>query len=252
MSTKSIKPAPVYFIGGGKGGVGKSIVSMALTDHLRRRGVETVLVETDTSNPDVFKPYQHVCHVPMLNLDEHRGWTELSNLLEDYPQFTFVINSAARADNAIAEHGTKLDQAIVALGRKLTTFWVMNRQKDSIMLLKAFMKSVTNGDLHVVLNEYHGTSAKFFQWNKSEERGIVEAAGGKTLVFPELGDLVCDVLNDSRCPFEIAIGKKPPVPIDDAKWDAKAEKVGRIPIGNRIEIETWLSRCDAMFREVIE
>jgi cellulose biosynthesis protein BcsQ len=44
----------LYFIGGSKGGVGKSILSMILADFLtqcRRRKI--ILVESDTSNPDV-------------------------------------------------------------------------------------------------------------------------------------------------------------------------------------------------------
>ena len=46
---------PIYIVGGSKGGVGKSIVALALVDHLKRRNANIVLVETDTSNPDVMK-----------------------------------------------------------------------------------------------------------------------------------------------------------------------------------------------------
>src|SRR5665811_2094172 len=41
----------IYWVGGGKGGVGKSMVSMALLDYLVARGVSTMLIESDTSNP---------------------------------------------------------------------------------------------------------------------------------------------------------------------------------------------------------
>ena len=46
---------PIYMIGGSKGGVGKSFVTLALVDYLRRSDLHVVLVETDTSNPDVLK-----------------------------------------------------------------------------------------------------------------------------------------------------------------------------------------------------
>jgi MinD superfamily P-loop ATPase len=45
----------IYWVGGGKGGVGKSMVSMALLDYLLSKGVPALLVESDTSNPDVYK-----------------------------------------------------------------------------------------------------------------------------------------------------------------------------------------------------
>ncbi len=39
---------PIYLVGGSKGGVGKSIVALALADHLQRRNANLVVVETDT------------------------------------------------------------------------------------------------------------------------------------------------------------------------------------------------------------
>ncbi len=53
--------APIYYIGGSKGGVGKSIVAFAFIDYLIGKGIKVLLVETDNSNPDVYKthyPYE--------------------------------------------------------------------------------------------------------------------------------------------------------------------------------------------------
>ena len=50
----------IYLIGGSKGGVGKSIVSMATIDYLQEQGESILLIESDTSNPDVWKGY-HEC-----------------------------------------------------------------------------------------------------------------------------------------------------------------------------------------------
>lgn len=47
----------VVMVSGSKGGVGKSIVSMALTHTLLKRGDDLLLVEADTANPDVGKAY---------------------------------------------------------------------------------------------------------------------------------------------------------------------------------------------------
>ena len=45
----------VFLVGGGKGGVGKSLFSIALIDYLEGSGEGPFLVETDTSVPDVYK-----------------------------------------------------------------------------------------------------------------------------------------------------------------------------------------------------
>ena len=48
------------YVGGSKGGTGKSLFSMALTDYLRKTfpGDQIMLVETDSSNPDVGRLYE--------------------------------------------------------------------------------------------------------------------------------------------------------------------------------------------------
>jgi Mrp family chromosome partitioning ATPase len=41
----------IYVVGGSKGGVGKSLVSMALVHNLTQRGEEVFVIDADTSNP---------------------------------------------------------------------------------------------------------------------------------------------------------------------------------------------------------
>jgi cellulose biosynthesis protein BcsQ len=44
----------ILYVGGSKGGVGKSTLAFALLEYLMERGTKILLLETDTSNPDVF------------------------------------------------------------------------------------------------------------------------------------------------------------------------------------------------------
>jgi MinD superfamily P-loop ATPase len=68
MKTKSMEDArmktqkTVTYVGGSKGGTGKSLVSMALVDYLRRTFPEDkiLLIETDSSNPGVCPLYLHL------------------------------------------------------------------------------------------------------------------------------------------------------------------------------------------------
>lgn len=50
--------ASIFYVGGSKGGVGKSKLAFALIDYLLDEEKQVVLLETDTSNPDVFKAHQ--------------------------------------------------------------------------------------------------------------------------------------------------------------------------------------------------
>jgi cellulose biosynthesis protein BcsQ len=44
---------PIYWVGGSKGGAGKSMMTIATVDYLLERGDKVLLVECDTSNADV-------------------------------------------------------------------------------------------------------------------------------------------------------------------------------------------------------
>ena len=61
----------IYWIGGSKGGVGKSLMTVATLDYLLARGDDVFLVECDTSNPDVWKAYEE--HVKGELIDSRRG-----------------------------------------------------------------------------------------------------------------------------------------------------------------------------------
>ena len=48
----------VFYVGGSKGGVGKSLFSFALVDYLLNKDKSVLLVDTDTDNPDVYKAHK--------------------------------------------------------------------------------------------------------------------------------------------------------------------------------------------------
>lgn len=49
----------IYFVGGCKGGVGKSMLANGLLHYLLEKNKQVALVETDTSNPDVAYAYEN-------------------------------------------------------------------------------------------------------------------------------------------------------------------------------------------------
>lgn len=186
----------VVIIGGGKGGVGKSAVTMGVVDTLSQRGEKVIVVESDDSNPDVFKAINKIlpCHV--INIDIEDGYIALCNLIEKNPDSWVVVNTPARATDPIMKHGAILGDTCKELGRELVMLWPINRQRDSLELLRKMMDN-TEGvftSTFVVVNTYWGTPEKFARYNTSKTK---ERATG-TVIFPELNDLVADKLNDTR------------------------------------------------------
>jgi cellulose biosynthesis protein BcsQ len=144
---------PIYLVSGSKGGVGKSIVAMALTHYFVTRGVKVFLIDADTANPDVGKTYGKTIDVAYINLDEKDGWMDLANRLAEQPDFAAIINTPARSGEGVKHYGSLLADSLPDLGRELVTLWVINSQRDSLQLLKEYLEAISVGVTHVVRNQ---------------------------------------------------------------------------------------------------
>ncbi len=74
---------PIYVVGGSKGGVGKSLVTMALVHYLKENDDEVFLIDADTSNPDVLKSYEQEVTCKLVNLDDADGWIQFVNIAHE-------------------------------------------------------------------------------------------------------------------------------------------------------------------------
>ena len=186
----------IIFVGGGKGGVGKSLVSMSVIDVLLTRGESVVLIESDDSNPDVYKSVNKLVKSVVLNLDGEDGYLSLCNVIESNPKAFIVVNTAARATKPIIDHGGIVVDTAKELKRELVMLWTINRQRDSVELLCDFLNGVGNdfSETHAVINTYWGAPEKFMRYNNSKQKDRVTS----TIAFPELNDMVSDKLNDNR------------------------------------------------------
>lgn len=222
----------IYLIGGSKGGVGKSLVTMATVDYLQDRGESVLLIETDTSNPDAWRSYKDSIETSLINMDEANGWIELVNLCDEKPDSVVVVNTAARNNNGVNAYSGTLSGTLKELKRKLVTLWVINRQRDSLELLKEYMTALQTTDIHVVRNGHFGEEKKFELYNESNLRASVEERGGRSLTFPDLADRVSDDIYNKRLSITRALKE--------------------LPIGNRAELTRWRNEVKKMMEIVID
>jgi hypothetical protein len=223
--------ARIYWIGGSKGGVGKSMMTFAVLDYLVDRGDKALLVDCDTSNPDAWRAYREVVPTELVNLDEIDGWIHLVNSCEAHRGRIVVVNTAARNNMSVKRFGQTLCGSLNELRVKLVALWIINRQRDSLDLLKEFIDAMPMADVHVVRNGYFGEEGKFELYNTSGIRTIVESRGGKSLTLPNLADRVADAIYTKRLPISAA---------------AKT-----MPIGNRAELGRWRGEARKVLAEVV-
>jgi len=146
------------------------------------------------------------------------------------PNTVVVINTAARNNDGVSAYGETLSGALTELKRKLITLWVINRQRDSLELLKEYMDAIPNTTIHVIRNGHFGEENKFELYNGSKVRFSVEERGGKSLNFPNLSDRVSDDINNKRMSISVALKE--------------------LPSGNRAELTRWRNEAKKMLNEV--
>lgn len=226
-----MKPS-IYMVGGSKGGVGKSMIAIAMIDYMKERGEKMMLVETDTSNPDVAKTYSEIVQTETIDLDGRDGWMAMLDCIDKHKDANIIINSAARNNLSVAKYGSMLDDHLPELDRKMITLWVINRQRDSLELLRDYIQTMPKSRMHVIRNAHFGAEEKFELYNGSKIRATIEDAGGKSLTFPDLADRVADEIYSKR------------VRIEDAQKT--------MTIGNRAELQRWRAECKRLFDEVMK
>ena len=123
----------IYWVGGSKGGVGKSMMTVAML-HLLEQGSKVVLVECDTSNPDVWKAYREQVEAELINLDEADGWIHLVNTCDRHRDGVVVINTAARHNLAVKQYGQTLDSSLQELDESARRTLGDQPQRDSLEL----------------------------------------------------------------------------------------------------------------------
>lgn len=185
----------IIVVGGGKGGVGKSTVSLALIDALLSAEHSPLYVETDQSNPDVYKSVHELVTSEIANLDDESGWIKLGGIVEAHPKACVVINTAARMTDSLIEHGNILADVARELNRSWVMLWPLNRQRDGLELLKRFLDAEQGYKAtYPVLNTYFGKDNNFARYHASKLKDRVSG----TIVFPELNDVVADKITDAR------------------------------------------------------
>lgn len=217
--------ARVFLVTGGKGGVGKSVCSIALLDYFDTRGRKVTLVETDSANPDVGKAYQkEVKGFALVNLDQNDGWLDLLDLIEAAKTPEIVINTAARNNEGVTQHGPMFDEQMAELKFPVVSLFVINNQRDSVEMLAEYERVMRLGKIHVVRNQFYGSSAGMFDiYNESDLRHRLEETGGRTVDLPKLATRVANLVQSNRLTLQRA-------------WQGAT-------LGSKAEIERWRRVC---------
>jgi hypothetical protein len=216
----------VHFIGGEKGGVGKSLLARVLAQHFIDREQPFVGFDTDRSHGALLRYYRD--YAAALPLDAHDSLDRVIEAVAEKPERRVLVDLAAQTQASLTKW---LDEAGVPevaaeLGVKLNYWHVMDAGRDSVHLLGRWLDSPgAQMPLVLVFNEVRGD--RFDQLTAS---GLLEQAvaqGARTMRLRKLPDATLQKVDASAWSF----------------W--AATQPGGLGLLDRQRVKLWLQRTQA-------
>ena len=218
----------VHFVGGDKGGVGKSVVARVLVAWCAERGLPFRAFDADGSHGALLRHYPG--QAKGIDLADVEQADKVLAAAEALPEGRVIVDLPARGDGAIAawlaEGGIASLAAEMGVG---LVFWhVMDDGKDAISALARSLDRHPPPARHVVV-ENLGRGFRFALFDQSAARAAADAAQVPIIQFPELHPPLMRKIDRSDASFADALGESPPG--------------GMLSPPERQRLKLWLKAC---------
>lgn len=167
---------PIIMVSGDKGGVGKTTVAVNMIEWLLGFEDKVAMIDTDLTNPDVFAIYKkepRILTMPPEDIDidetDAGGWIQMAKFANNNPE-TLIINMKAGSKLSIDKYNDNIVGMFEALNRPIVLIWVLNIQRQSVVLLVEALESLPI--LHSVVavkNLKNGFENEFFLWDEKKK-----------------------------------------------------------------------------------
>jgi len=194
----------VHFVGGDKGGVGKSVVARVLMAWCTERRLSFRAFDADGSHGALLRHYP--AQAQPVDLADFEQADKLLTAAEELPEGRVIVDLPARGDGAVAAWLAEGGIAALAadMGIELVFWHVMDDGKDAISALGRSLDRYPPPARHVVV-ENLGRGYRFALFDQSAARVAADAAQVPIIQLPELHPPVMRKLDRSDASFAAAI-----------------------------------------------
>jgi hypothetical protein len=174
----------IHFIGGEKGGVGKSVMARVLAQYFIDRNHEFKAYDTDLSHGAMMRYYQEFSEPVIVTRYE-----SIDKIIEETVASGAhaIVDLAAQTSQAVNQW--ILDAGILELADELgfsITFWhVMDDGSDTLMLLEKQLNYFSNLVNFIIVRNY-GRGQNFHHYEQSEVARMAQESGAKMIDLPAL------------------------------------------------------------------
>jgi hypothetical protein len=174
----------IHFVGGEKGGVGKSVVARLLAQHFIDKNIPFMALDADGSHGSLLRHYAE--YTQPIDLHDVSSADEILTLATEGDR-RVLVDLPAQSDRAlsswIAEAGV-LDLAREC-GAEVVFWHVMDDGKDALITLDRLL-SRYGAAAHYCIVKNLGRGKDFSLFERSVERTTAQALGAAVIDLPEL------------------------------------------------------------------
>lgn len=228
----------VHWVGGEKGGVGKSVVARLLAQYCIDRIIPWAGFDTDRSHGALLRYYSDYTRaVDVAHMEEVDAVVEsLEGGVDEV-----VVDLAAQTEAAL--HAWMKSGEVIALLDQLghtPWFWyVIDDGKDSVRLLESALERLA-GAGHFVCVVNRGRGSNFLLFEESKLRNQIEQTGGDVIELPELHPGSMLKMDSHDKSFWAAIHNSDP------------DRGPCLTLMQRQRAKVFLRKAHSTFREILE
>jgi len=219
----------IHFIGGEKGGVGKSLVARVLAQYFVDRSIPFTGFDTDKSHGALLRFYADFAAPAVL--DRHDSLDPIIERALEDPQRRILVDLAAQTQQSLGKWLEDADVVNLAQEHGLTLTWwhVMDAGRDSVYLLRQWLDQFGGRiKLVIVLNEVRGDRFEILE--ASGELARAEALGASVISLRRLPDTTMQKIDQHGVSFWAAVNHA----------DRAASGLGLL---ERQRVKVWLNRA---------
>lgn len=224
--------ASINFIGGEKGGVGKSVTARALAQYFIDKGVAFTGFDTDRSHNSFNRFYAD--HASPVVVDSFEGLDMIVAAFEDDPQQNVIVDLAAQTSASLAKWiaDASLMELFADMGITVNMWHVMDDGRDAVDLLGRLISTYGSGPNYVVVQN-HGRGSNFELLHNSTALMQANACGAHVIELGRLHDACMRKIDQHDTSF----------------WKAVNDKSSSTALGllERQRVKTWLRNCYQVF-----
>jgi hypothetical protein len=192
--------AHIHFIGGEKGGVGKSLMSRVLAQYMIDREIPFIGFDTDRSHGALMRFYSG--YASSVLVDNIEALDSIIEAAAEQPERRVLVDLAAQTHDPLVKW---MDDAGVLnladeMGMTIHYWHVMDSGKDSVDLLKKLLDRFGTGMKYVLVrNQIRGNDFSVLEQSGEQARAI--QLGVRVVTVKKLGDSVINKIDAGSSSF---------------------------------------------------